>query len=143
MRTILWGLLLINLTFFLSSCLRANFIEGTRIDSKDVKTIQPGVTTREEILTWFGPPTEFANPGTLKVILNQLDFSSDPVLSHPFEDAFTYEFVQGKSRLLFLILFNKIDIDIKSDVLIIFFDEEGVVKYYAYRKGTDTFFKSN
>jgi hypothetical protein len=140
MRIALWVTLLIYTPLFLSSCLRANFIEGTHIDTKEVQLIRPGVTTREEILRWFGPPTEFANPSTLKVILNQFDLSTDAVLNHPFEDAFTYEFIQGKSRILFLLLFNKVDIDIKSDVLIVFFDEEGVVKYYAYRKGTEAFF---
>ena len=143
MKTILSITLMLYTAVFLSSCLRANFVEGTRIETSEVQMINPGVTTREEILKWFGPPTEFANPGTLKLILNQLDLVTEPVLSHPFEDAFTYEFVQGKSRILFLILFNKVDIDVKSDVLIVFFDEEGVVKYYAYRKGTEIFFNDN
>lgn len=140
MRIVFSITLLVCMAIFLPSCLRANFVEGTRIDASEVQMINPRVTTREEILKWFGPPTEFANPSTLNIILNHLDISSEPVLNHPFEDAFTYKFVQGKSRILFLILFNKVDIDVKSDVLIVFFDEEGVVKYYAYRKGTEIFF---
>ena len=89
------------MTLFISSCIRGHFIEGNPIDGSYISLIKPGETSRKEILDWFGPPAEFADPKTVDMILKTLDFTSSPIMDHPFDDAFTYEYTYGKTKALF------------------------------------------
>lgn len=106
---------------------------GTRISPDAVSRVRDGETTREEITSWFGPPSAFYSPTFLDVILgDQEDIESNgPIL----DDVYTYRYIENDSRLFFIpILFARIEAVGTSETLVVFFDENGRVEYHAYRR---------
>lgn len=118
----------------MSGCISFSGHFGTQIRHENIPRIQDGVTTREEIMTWFGPPSAFFNPSLLDVILGDEDETFDsgaPVLN----DVYTYRYIENKTTLFFIpIFFGVFDAVAISDTLTIFFDENGRVEYHAYRR---------
>ena len=129
------GLLII--AFCLSSCVIGRVYEGPKIAMERLKDIKPGVTTKEEIIRWFGPPQNYISPSVFNQILKELDIAKEPPLYYSFANILTYQYVQGNIRALILILFNYAEAKIKSDHLVIFLDDSDRVKYYGFHKGTE------
>ncbi len=116
-----------------SGCLSFSGEFGTRIPANALLQVRDGETTREEINSWFGPPSAFYNPTFLDVILeDQEDIESHaPVLN----DVYTYRYIENKTSLFFIpILFARIDAVATSETLVVFFDENGRVEHHAYRR---------
>ena len=107
---------------------------GTPIPTEYLSQIEDGRTTREEITRWFGPPSAFYNPTFLDVVLEDEEDivgSTAPILN----DVFTYRFIRNDSTLVFApIFFARFRAEAISETLTVFFDEEGRVKYHAYRR---------
>ena len=120
----------------LVGCAIGRYYGGSRIPEDRIQDIQPGVTTRQDILAWFGPPQNYLSPTLLNQILRQYEVTQESLSSYPFANILSYEFDRGNFRLLLLILFNYIEAEVKSDQLVIFFDENERVKYYGFHKGT-------
>lgn len=132
--------LFIFLAPILSACIKGYFMEGNKIYEDYISQIKIGQTTRDDILKWFGPPVEFQDPKTLKMLLKTLDLTAEtPAVDHPFEDAFVYEFTYAKTSGFSIIVYTHIKTDSKKDILMVFFDDNDKVKYYAFRKGTEEF----
>ncbi len=125
------------LALTLVGCAIGRYYGGSRIREERIKDIQPGLTTRQEILAWFGPPQNYLSPTLLNQILREYEMTQGPLTSYPFADILSYEFTQGNFRLLLLILFNYVEATVKADHLVIFFDANERVKYYGFHKGTD------
>ena len=106
---------------------------GTKIRVENIPRIENGVTTREQVMSWFGPPSAFFNPSFLDVIFadeDEMIGSGAGVLN----DVFTYRYIENKSTLFFIpILVGFLDTVAVSETLTIFFDEDGRVEYHAYR----------
>ena len=128
------GVGLVSLT--LVGCAIGRYYSGSRIPEDRIKDIQPGVTTRQEILDWFGPPQNYLSPTLLNQILREYEMTQEPLSNYPFANILSYEFSRGNFKLLLLILFNYVEAEVKSDHLVIFFDENERVKYYGFHKGT-------
>ncbi len=121
----------------LAGCAIGRFAGGSQIAEARIADIKPGVTTRQEILEWFGPPQNYASPTLLNQILRDWDATGgEPLTSYPFANILTYEFDRANLKGVLLILFNYIRVDSRSDRLVIFFDENERVKYYGFHKGT-------
>ncbi|HLC17379.1 MAG TPA: hypothetical protein VJL89_14260 [Thermodesulfovibrionia bacterium] len=128
------------LAFSLSACIKGYFMEGSKIYEDNVSRIKIGQTTRDDILKWFGPPVEFQDPKTLKMILRTLDLTAEtPAVDHPFEDAFVYEYTYAKTSGFSIIIYTYIKTDSKKDLLMVFFGDDDKVQYFAFRKGTEEF----
>ncbi len=125
------------LALTLVGCAIGRYYGGSRIPEDRIKDIQPGVTTRQEILAWFGPPQNYLSPTLLNQILRQYEVAQEPLTTYPFANIFSYEFTRGNFRLLLLILFNYLEGTVKTDHLVIFFDANDRVQYYGFHKGTD------
>ena len=96
------------------------------------------MTTRAEIVSWFGPPQNYISPTIFNEILRQMDLTRDePLTNYPFANILSYQYNRGNARFIITILFNYLEWDVKSDHLVIFFDEDEKVKYYGFHKGTD------
>ena len=118
----------------LSGCISFSGHFGTEIRVEHIPRIEEGVTTREEVMSWFGPPSAFFNPTFLDVILGEEDEMMDSEAGL-LNDVFTYRYIENKSTLLFVpILVGFVDTVAVSETLTIFFDENGRVKYHAYRR---------
>jgi hypothetical protein len=128
------GFLLVSL--FATGCLVGRYYEGPQILAEKVKDIKPGITTKEEIIEWFGPPQNYISPTVFNQILGELDITGEPLMSYPFANILSYQYNQGNFRGLLLILFNYAETEVKVDHLVIFLDENERVEYYGFRRGT-------
>lgn len=117
----------------LTGCVSFSGHFGTRIRVENIPRIEDGVTTREEIIRWFGPPSAFFNPSFLDVILGEEEemlASGEAVLN----DVYTYRYVENETTLFFVPIFVGVfRTEAVAETLTIFFDESGRVEYHAYR----------
>jgi len=125
------------LSIFFIGCVMGRYYEGPKIPPEKIKDIKPGITTKEEILGWFGPPQNYISPTIFNQILRELDMTREPINTYFFANILSYQYNQGNIRGLVLILFNYIEGKVKSDHLVIFLDDNDRVKYYGFYKGTD------
>ena len=137
MRRLLPLTLAILLSSFATGCVVGRYSEGPKILAEKIKDIKPGVTTKEEIISWFGPPQNYISPTVFNEILRELDMTREPLTTYPFANILSYQYNQGRVRALVLILFNYIEGKVRSDHLVIFLDENDRVKYYGFHKGTE------
>jgi len=128
---------ILSLVFLLAGCVIGRYYEGPKISEEKIKEIKPGVTTKAEIINWFGPPQNYISPTVFNEILREMDVTREPLTNYPFANILSYQFNRGNIRAIVLVLFNFVDANVKSDHLIIFLDENEKVKYYGFRKGTD------
>jgi outer membrane protein assembly factor BamE (lipoprotein component of BamABCDE complex) len=113
------------LVVFAWGCTIGRIYIGSDIRSDPKGKIQPGLTTKSEILSIFGPPERITSQfdGDIFVYAYYRKNSSKFVIEEPYFTNWT--------------LFSYIRIQDKRDHLVILFDKEGVVKNYAYHKGTE------
>jgi len=124
--------------FSLASCVIGRYYDGSKIPEEKIKEIRPGVTTRAEIVSWFGPPQNYVTPAIFNEFLRQMDLlSEEPLTNYPFANIVSYQYIRGNGRLISVILFSFAEWKVKTDHLVIFFDEDEKVKYYGFHKGTD------
>jgi len=129
------GVLLLSL--FCAGCIIGRYYEGPQVLAEKIKDIKPGITTKEEIIDWFGPPQNYLSPTVFNQILRELDVTAEPLASYPFANILSYQYDRGNIRIFILVLFNYAEAKVKSDHLVIFFDENERVKYYGFRRGTE------
>ena len=116
-----------------AGCITLSAEFGNRIPVDRIERIQSGVTTREEITLWFGPPSAVYNPTILDLIFEDEEDISAP--APLLNDVYTYRYIENDSRIIFLpILFARFDGVAVAETLTVFFDEEGRVEYHAYRR---------
>jgi hypothetical protein len=125
------------LVFFLASCVIGRYYEGPQIPEEKINEIKPGITTKAEIINWFGPPQNYISPTVFNEILREMDVTREPLTNYPFANILSYQYNRGNIRAIVLVLFNFVDAKVKSDHLVIFLDDNEKVKYYGFRKGTD------
>jgi hypothetical protein len=125
------------LCILLTGCVIGRYYEGPKISAEKIKDIKPGVTTKEEIVSWFGPPQNYISTTVFNQILQELDVTREPLNVYPFANILSYQYNRGNIRAVVLILFNFIEGKVKSDHLVIFLDDNDKVKYYGFYKGTE------
>lgn len=130
-RTLAAALVLCAIT---TGCIAFSGHFGTPIPTERLERLENGVTTREQVAAWFGPPSAFFNPSFLDVIFE--DEEDIMALGAPvLDDVYTYRYIENRSTIFFVpLLFGVLDARAVSETLTIFFDEEGRVRYHAYRR---------
>jgi hypothetical protein len=126
---------LLTIILFIGGCLLGNVKEGPKISEEMISRIKLGETTKQEIIEWFGPPQNYISPGVFNQVLREFDVSKEPPLYYSFANILSYQHTKGDVRGLFLILFNYVEADIKTDHLVVFIDDNERVKYYGFKKG--------
>jgi outer membrane protein assembly factor BamE (lipoprotein component of BamABCDE complex) len=121
----------------LAGCISARYTEGEAIPWDSVAQIQPGQTTKDEVLAAFGAPQNFSNPSALAEFLENQGLESDAYSRYPFADVFAYQANYGALRGFTLILYTRLELKIVSNLVLIYFDEEGVVTHLGVRRATD------
>ena len=64
---------------FSTGCIVGRYYEGPEILAEKIKDIKPGITTKEEIIEWFGPPQNYMSPTVFNKILRDLDVTGEPL----------------------------------------------------------------
>jgi hypothetical protein len=120
-----------------AGCFSMRVVAGNQVPADRISQIQPGQTTKAEILDWFGAPEDYTDPSGLRRVFDDGVVLAEDVLSLPYADVLVFESTHGRVKGLLLILFNWIDVKVASDRLVLFFDGEDRVLYYGYRRGSD------
>jgi hypothetical protein len=136
-RACLYGAGILMLSLFSAGCIVGRYYEGPKMLAERIEDIKPGITTKEEIIEWFGPPRNYMSPTVFNKVLRDLEVTGEPLTTYPFANILSYQYDQGNIRALVLVLFNYAEAKVKSDHLVIFLDENERVKYYGFRRGTE------
>jgi hypothetical protein len=120
-----------------TGCIIGRYEEGLPVAADRVAQIEPGRTTKAEILDWFGAPQGLADAQLLESFLADRELLPGPVVDLPFADVLVYRLTRGNLTGQVFILWNNIDFHVASDTLVVFFDANDRVSYFGYRKGTD------
>jgi hypothetical protein len=117
-----------------SGCVRARFLEGSEIPWAAVERIHTGQTTRTEVLNWLGAPQNFANPTALAAFLESQGIESESYSRYPFADVFVYQFTRGRLKGLIALLYNRFEMHVDSDLVVVLFDEADRVRHLGIRR---------
>jgi hypothetical protein len=120
-----------------AACFTVRYQEGAELAHDRVKDIMPGLTTRSDVLKWFGAPETFSDTSMLGNLLEDLEMSPQEALQLPFADAMVFRFKKGRLQATILGVWNQMDVRVTADTLVVFFDAQDKVSSYGYRKGTD------
>ncbi len=112
------------LSIFLIGCSIGRVYVGSEIREDPNNKIQIGRTTKGEVLQIFGPPERI-----------QRQFDGD-VFVYAYLRKNSTKFTLEEPYLTNFTLFQYTKIQQKKDVLVILFDQEGVVKSFGYQRGT-------
>jgi hypothetical protein len=123
--------------FALPGCIIWDYSEGQRPRTDNISKLVVGQTTRAQVLDWFGAPQGMADASMLENILVDRELLPGPVTNLPFADVLVFRITELHARALFLLLFIPIETRVKSDTLVVFFDDHDKVSYYGFTKGTD------
>jgi hypothetical protein len=126
----------------LSACVIGRVQRDRPLDPQVIAEIEPGVTTKAEILDLFGPPHEVEARELVAVGTPLEPFVSRRGDEAPVEKLlgsryFRYTFARGNAFGVITILFNYAEFDQKNDTLVVFFDEHDVVEDFAFARDTD------
>jgi hypothetical protein len=119
----------------LSGCVRAQYAEGDPLKWERLATIRPGETTRAQVLEQLGAPNSLSSPSMLEDYLEGHGIEPEAAPRMPLDDVFTYQFTRGQLRGFVAIFYNRLDLRIQSDLVVIFFDENDRVSHIGYRRG--------
>lgn len=109
---------------------------GPRLSPEVVARIVPGRTTMGEVLALLGPPNEYKRPELTAALLDdRTRLEGALAAAHRAEDVFTWQADQVDGDGTVLLLLNVFRVDSRSDLLVVFFDEAGVVVDLAFAQG--------
>jgi hypothetical protein len=120
-----------------TGCFTVRYSEGSELRHDRVKDIVTGVTSRAEVLSWFGAPETFTNSNLVNNVAEELEMTPQDVLQLPFSDSMVFRFTKGRVNARFLGIWNEVDVRVTADTLVVFFDEQDRVSSFGYRRGTD------
>jgi hypothetical protein len=130
MRTISWIALLV----LASGCVNARMYEGSEIPWQSVEQIRPGQTTRSQVLDWLGAPQNFSNPSALVEFLEGEGIESETYSRYPFADVFVYQLTRGRLRGFVALLYNRFELYVDSDLVVILFGHDDLVRHIGIRR---------
>lgn len=128
--------------FVLSGCVLGRVYRDHPLDEQKIAAIQPGVTTKAQVLSEFGPPQEI-DQRELVIVGGGVDAAVSGSKPRPQAENlvgaryFRYTYSRANGFGIVLILFNYLEFDQKNDSLVVFFDGKDVVENVAYERDTD------
>ncbi len=126
-------------TSLLFGCVIGTYSEGMPVDSGKVADIQPGTTTKADLLEWFGPPSNFSDASLLEDLILSEETTGGPGGGAPrrFSDILAWQAHEGRLSGFVTILFNSLEVHADSDLLGVFFDDDEVVEYFGFRQSQE------
>ncbi len=135
-----------------SGCMigKGSFLTGDPLPEKQVKQIVPGMTTKQQILDWFGPPLAVARKGAIMKIpsLGPKKTEYQDVQADSFLELFSSKYALTERHIVYyypatdikssetlFVFLDTIDHKVVTDRLWILIDDgTGIVVDYVYRK---------
>ncbi len=129
MRNTILGLLLL----VSPGCAFGTLEEGDPLPADAVDRLRVGMT-KSEVLRLLGPPEEFRRPELVDALLRDaVPPETVDASAAILDDVFSYRYTRGDLRVYSVILFTWMRADVRSDDLVVFFDDAGRVEEFAYR----------
>jgi len=110
-------LLLIGVSVMLQSCIVVRGRVGNPIEETRIQQIEKGSSKKEFVVTLLGAP--------------------DRIIVGGDKEIFHYYYYDGKSPGLILLVFNLVTMNVKSDNLYVFFDQQGIAQDVVYGNRTN------
>ncbi|MCU0724430.1 MAG: hypothetical protein MUE73_01370 [Planctomycetes bacterium] len=126
--------LLLPLLLALPACLHVDYTDGAPVAFERAAEIRPGATTKSEVLALLGAPQNFSNPTTLGDFLEARGLERGAWSQFPFTDIFVYQLTKGRLVGWTVIFYTDIEFEVDSDLLLVFFDERGVVRHIGTKR---------
>ncbi len=124
----------------LTGCLSisASAAFGPHLSPAVLDLIEPGQTTRKEVLALLGPPEEFLRSEIASALDDDTVRVSGAIqLGNRALDAFTWQHDRLESRGRWWLLYMWLDTTVESDILMIVFDERDLVSEVSFRGSSD------
>lgn len=109
-------LLLVGCVLLLQGCVISRGRVGNPLDEAQIQKLEEGFTKKDVVVALLGAP--------------------DRIIVGNNKEIFHYYYYDGKSPGLILLVFNIISLNVRSDNLYIFFDQQDVVQDVIYGKRT-------
>ncbi len=120
-----------------AGCAFGTIEQGAKLDPGKVGQVRIGMT-KAQVLTLLGPPQEFRRPELLDVLFSDVaQKTSVDASAAIFNDVFSYRYTHGDVAIASAILLTWMSADVRSDELIVFFDDRDKVKYFAWRPDSE------
>lgn len=129
---------LMALLLFLSACATGRQQTGRIIDTTRIPDLKVGKSTKADVLRLFGPPTYYSRlpPVPLFGPAGEVLWWSGASQKEP-PDVFVYEYRQDNERFFTALVYTRFLRQVRSDVLVVFFDKNDVVRYVSFAKQTN------
>lgn len=126
------------LVLAISACATGRQNTGRIIDTDRIPDIRVGSSNKADVLRLFGPPTYYSRlpPVPLFGPAGEVLWWSGAYEEDP-PDVFVYEYRQDSERFFTVLLYTRFQRQVRSDVLVVFFDDDDVVSYVSFAKQTD------
>ena len=97
-----------------------------------------GHTTRAEVLALLGPPNEYRSPELSTALVDDtLRLSDALAVARRAERAWTWQYDRVDSLGTMLLLYNRFAASTATDLLVVWFDADGLVAEWALRHETE------
>ena len=110
-------LLLMGVCILLQSCVVVRGRVGNPIDETRIQQIEKGTSKKEFVVSLLGAP--------------------DRIIVGGDKEIFHYYYYDGKSPGLILLAINLVTLNVKSDNLYVFFDQQGIAQEVVYGNRTN------
>lgn len=135
MRAARTCLLLVTGMLLLGGCIQARLVEGRPIAKEHVDRLEIGVTTRQQVLDWFGAPQSFTDLDVLHRMLQETGYVPADVLEAPYADVLVFQLTRADIDGMILIVYSEFDVRVSTDRLIVFFDDTDRVLAWGLAEG--------
>ncbi|MEW6741655.1 MAG: hypothetical protein AB1486_02755 [Planctomycetota bacterium] len=110
---------------------------GPRLDPERLALLREGTSSKQDVLRLLGPPEEFKRPAHTTTPRDTGKGPPDALATgNEAADVFTYQFDSMDIDGTWLLVFFYADVDVRSDTLVIFFDENEIVREVSFRQDT-------
>jgi hypothetical protein len=110
---------------------------GPQFSDATVAALQPGVTTKAQVLELLGPPNEYKRPELDAVMRDDTArLAGALAVANRVQDVLTWQRDELEFDGTWLLLWNRAAVRTDSDLLVVFFDESDVVRDVALRRSS-------
>lgn len=117
-------------------CILGRVRDEAPLDPDAVRAIEPGRTTKRDVVALLGAPTYVNDRIGLRLVgrPDVLDGGGagpliDELVRSPLDHSYTYEHTETKSASLYLLVLSFTNTETRRDRVVVFFDERGVVSH--------------
>ena len=118
-------------------CVQARLVEGSPIPFERIADLRAGVTTKQQVLEWFGAPQSFTDLDVLHRLIRETGYVTDEVVEAPYSDVLVFQLSEAEVEGLILLVYSRFDVRVTTERLIVFFDADDVVTSWGYGKAVD------